>query len=179
MRIGVDIDDVLFEFVSPFLEWQKSNVKLEDITQWDMSSVLNLEESELVRRVNLFNKSDEFKNLPPVMYAYDVLWYMKNLSIMFYAITHRPKDTKEVTCNSLEKHYPNIFEDVFFRDNEKVDIARDKDLYAHIDDGVHNFRGFDKLKTKPIVYDRPWNRWCKDYSRAKDWIEVKKNILKY
>jgi len=77
------------------------------------------------------------------------------------------------TCDDkakwLHRHFPHILPNLAYPDNlifcNRKHMVR---VDAHIDDGAHNFDGFDCV---PLLFDAPWNRHS-PIPRVSGWLGV-------
>ena len=113
MKIGVDIDDVLAEFVVSYLGFYnqkyKKNLKREDIFSYNLWIPLNISKEEAVNvTYELFN-SKEYDKIGVVEGSREGV---KKLSLdnELIAITARPTIAKEKTERFLKDNYPSIFD---------------------------------------------------------------------
>ena len=92
MKIAVDIDDVLADFVSPFLNYYnsrfKTNFKKDDFSLYTFWNVLGITREQAVAIVNDFYKTPAFRDLPVYEGAVEAIRELKD-SNELYVLTSR------------------------------------------------------------------------------------------
>lgn len=181
MRIVVDLDDTLTYMVEYLLEVYNSeyqdNLKIEQITEWDLSKVVKPECGEAV--VNYFKRPGWFLNPAP---RKDAQKYLKKLVgkghdiVIASAYANSPESCPDKYAY-VRKHFPFIEKNSIFFLNKKDKLVGD----VIIDDGWHNVRNFYGRK---IIFDKPWNKKPAHFilgrvDRATNWKEVYNYIKKY
>lgn len=161
MKIGIDIDDVLFPFVTVFLNYLKQNKgitsNINNIVDWDIHKFLKISKSTFSTYINEFYNSSEFSNIKPYQNTDKVInsLYNKNKLI---AVTSRPNHLYNDTEKLLSTYFPNKFSNLIHTKN-KGKVAKRLNLYCHIDDRYYNI-----LSTLPYVkvgylIKQPWNKF--------------------
>jgi uncharacterized HAD superfamily protein len=186
-RIGVDIDEVVVEFVKGYLKLVNnklnSNFQFDEIKSYNLWENLKINRDEAFNLANLFYESDDFKNIFFVKDAKKSIDFLsKNNSLIF--ITSRPLEVKDKTISFFEKHFPNnnfkiIHSGDIFKNNlNKSEICVNEKIDFMIED--NGFFALECVKKNIPVFlmDKPWN---KDFSHEKiirvgGWDEILKNI---
>lgn len=163
MRILVDMDEVLVDFMGPLINqynaiYNKSLTR-EDITGWSLP--------EGMCEIYKDESRNFFVGLSPLPAS---RWGMDHISKHDAIIASSP---------SLEAHIAKqkmIWVENYFPEFPLV-LTERKDIFEAdvlIDDAIHNLTGFSGWK---IVMDRPWNRSYEGAEyRVKGWVGIVKAI---
>jgi 5'(3')-deoxyribonucleotidase len=188
-KIGIDLDDTLFDLVSPFISYHnqtyKTNLKKEDFTTYSFNEVLKLPSMrDAVERVFQFYDSDFFRKMPPLPGSIESVNKIKG-DYEMYIITYRPDFLYNDTMNQLWDNFRGCFSEVLFAFNPyiggksigktKADICLNKGISKMIDDSLNCVLECKKKGVSTLLFgDYPWNRngEHKEIIRVKDWKEV-------
>lgn len=172
MTILIDIDDTISNLCESWCEWLNSmygtNVRAEDITEWDISSFFpSLTKEEVFEPLH----TDSFwETVKP---KEDAVTYVKKLFYEGYDVYF----CTSTDYRNVRIKYETIVARYFPYINwKKVIVAYDKQMIKAdflVDDGVHNLIGGDYTK---ILMTAPHNRSYDTRSegmfRADNWEEV-------
>ena len=154
MRIGVDIDGVLRDFVGSLLiQYYKDfpNHEVEAITEWDLHNFFPVGKAIYPYAFNVKAK-EVFEDAEPYPGAYVAMIALKERGHEIIYVTTQPHGKEIHTLNWLLKH--NFPYDGLVITGMK-DIAN-CDVY--IDDGPHNIKALQDAGKEVVIYDQPWNR---------------------
>ena len=176
MKLGVDLDDVLGEYVPTFLSWfnQKydKNVYINDINDWDLSKPLGVTKKETSRLIKEFAKSKEFDVIPPVLNARAVL---ETLGYKNHLITARHPIMLYKTKSWVDEYFGDLFDTVITGVKNKSVYCRDNGIDVMIDDNFAAIEGCVRNGTKGIIMNKPWN-WQyttpENCDRANNWANI-------
>ena len=117
MKIGIDIDEVLAEFMNSFLDYhnkkENTNIKRSDFKSYLLWKTIGGTKESTIQRIYDFYNSQEFDNIRPVkdsQYGVNVL----NKENELIVITSRPYEMHDKTINWLDNYFPNAFSKVKF-----------------------------------------------------------------
>ncbi len=189
MRIGVDLDEVLADFNTPFIEYCNKRfgkvLKREDFANSDYGPLLGKSGKEVIEIVNDFYKSIYFERMMPVSGSVNAVAFLSSMNDLF-VVTSRPdflaSSTKKWICNNFGSNFLGIFHSSNHytkRQNcgkSKVDLCRHFDLDLLIDDSLDyalqcSAAGVDSL----LFGDYSWNgngKLPRNIHRVKNWQEV-------
>lgn len=174
MRIGIDIDDVMGDFVPEFIKWTGKDVNIENITSYDMSKAYGITSNTMWKWITQFYKTHQFANLPTLPSSVDSLSSLPQHT--FIAITARPINTLSITQAWLAMNFSYVnLPFVFVGVKDKGLLAQQEQLELLIDDGLHNIASMNKRNLPAILVDKPWNRDVLEnpmYMRMYDWNEI-------
>ena len=187
MKIGIDIDDVVAEFIEKYLEFYKKNygpkIFYKDFVDYRIWKMTNLSKEEAYQSVyNFYNSSlfDEIKLLEGVQDSVKTL--SKNHEIIF--ITSRPNLLRGKTNIFLKNHFPEInFKTLFSGEwshhnqeaKSKGKICLDNQISFMIEDNHTYAEDCAEKGIKVFLLDKPWNQEVSEHeniTRVKDWKEI-------
>ncbi len=190
LKIGIDLDDTLLDFITPFLNILRETYNLdatyEDWTDYHFEKKFDISSEKGFEMLKDFFSSEKFGNLDLLPHAEEsilILW--KDFELNF--ITARTEIlTREKTEKNLTKHFPNLDYNLFFagknNDNkEKHEICNEQNIKLIVEDHGENALLYAKSGLKVLLFNHPWNQEVdhKNITRVNDWKQVTKEILNY
>jgi len=173
MKIGVDLDDTLCEFVQPLLLFLNSklqkSVSINDIKYYSFEHYYSVSVEEIQKLINEFLFLENCSNLEPIPYAFQALQNIKtDLNCEFIIITSRDYRLKDATIKWVDKYFPNIFTSIEFCNTfgldtypkfEKYEICSKLGINILIDDQFHHLhKCVEEIPNFfPIIFTQPWN----------------------
>jgi len=174
MKIGIDIDGVIAEFIEPFLKFynhkHKTHFRREDFKSFNLWETLGITKAQSTSAVDEFYLTEHFRNIAPVPGSiYGVYSLIKNLGNEGIIITSRPSEIEPDTRNWIKEYFP-ILSDVCFVNNPaiindsrtatKADICSKLGIDFLIEDNLDFVREVRQSseKTRVLVYESPWNK---------------------
>jgi len=176
-RIGVDLDDVIFDLAPAFCEYsnEKFGTQLTPFNHNEHWAKIWGQNGEFLPHDELMDRWHEmirgnfyFDNVSPVENAAPILNKIKNLGYEMVVLTSRSannhadnENIRRQTRASLDKYYPNIFDEVHFMsiwagDNPELgdQITKSKlfeklDLDYLIDDQTKHINAINKHYNEP------------------------------
>jgi len=187
MKIAVDIDEVLGEFISEFLKWYNhehgSSWMWDDVTDYHWPTFMGNTTKEAVDDVHRFFETDKFRNLPLVVGAREgIAELLKGHEL--YAVTGRQNVVREITSDWLDRNFPNTFQGVEFTNTypkdgsstlTKGEVCERLGCEVLIDDDTRHVESLMKHGVRLIVMNKPWNGYHRlpaSVLRADDWGEI-------
>lgn len=180
MKIGIDIDGVITDFVSEFNKSVKNrygvNMSEQNIREHDLYKILGIPAKELQDIVmEVFPK-----DLDPQPHAIESIKELsKNHEI--YIITAREPETLDLSEKWLKNHEVPYKRLAFMKEGDKHKFIQEDDLDIVIDDNLKEITNWIGIVPHIIVLDHPWNQSLnvKNYFYiAKDWKEIMSIIKK-
>lgn len=172
MKIAIDIDGVVTDFVSTFRQVVREaydrELRYEDIYVHDLFLVLGVTEE---RAIELIRKTLSL-DLVPMPGALDGLARLSE-SHEVVLVTARPPDMMGITAEWLRRHKVPHHGLINLREGEKHGHGDEFDVV--IDDHLRELVGFVGKAKKLIIFDHPWNRTLNVeglFYRARGWSEV-------
>ena len=168
--IAFDFDDTLYDSVRLFLEFNRNNfggtATYDDIGAGNFYEYLGITEEEETNRWNLFYSDPKFWDGAPHPETAKTLIHLKK-GYRIVILTARSQAWQHQVTSWVEKHLPNIFEEIIFADSDefknekKVFICGKKNISHLVDDNIGQITSCLECtdpKVGIIVFDRPWNR---------------------
>ncbi len=171
MKIGFDMDEVLANFQSGFIEFFNSTLgrkaTFEDIFDYSYCKVFNITPEEADRLVAEFYATEEFMNILPPENALDVLSQLRDKHTL-YVVTSRPEYIKDKTITWLDANFPKLFADIILTGQSfggntskitKGDICKQYGISLFVEDApVYATQIVRTSNSKVLLLDKPWNR---------------------
>ncbi|MDA3815094.1 MAG: hypothetical protein PF549_01875 [Patescibacteria group bacterium] len=195
MKIAIDIDDVLADFSSSFIKFQKERYNL-DLNllkdrlyrkDWIIDSGLSLQEGH--KRVIEFVESDGTKNLKVVKGSREAMNKMKD-KFKLIALTGRPASVSILTEEWLNKNFQNTFSSFLSTDAHmfsgsgynKGEICIENGISLLIDDLPQYCLECVSVDVPTILFNQPHNQYFneKEYpsiTRINSWEEVANKLV--
>lgn len=156
MKIGIDIDGVISDFVTSFRQLIKKEYDVDfgydDIHQHDLYKVLGIPETEAKKLiVKTFEYDLGFQ--PGAIDGINKL-YTKHEIIL---VTARPIETKQKTLEWLRKNNISYHDIVFTREGEKHHVE-ELCFDAIIDDHLEEITNWIGKVPQVLVFNHPWNK---------------------
>ena len=167
MKIGIDIDDVLVNFMENFLK--HSNLK--NKTFFNVSDVKNYHlwetgihdsKEESVKAVAEFLNSKSFDELNLIEGVKEILEKISEIYDIYF-ITSRPEDIKDKTENFLRKNFPkNNFKVIYSGEihggKSKAEICSDFGIPFMVEDNAVYALDCARKGVKVFLLEKPWNK---------------------
>ena len=189
MKIAVDLDDVLLNFVDPLLEYYNSmsnkHFSREQMYTYSLWKVFGITRKQSEKVLNGFYETDSFRSLQLIEGAQEgVITLSKEHSL--YIITSRITELSDITHKEIEKNFPDVFKDIFFsynmhkrniRQQTKAEICRDKKINLIIEDSPEYAVECKNKNVGVLLFSQSWNISLSDgIPRADNWEEVLEKI---
>lgn len=186
MKIGVDLDDTLGNFIPALVEFHNNvygtKIKVEDFKSYRFWETWGGTLEQAVEKVYEFFKTPYFKNIKPVEGAKEVLERLKKNNELFI-ITARQESIRKETEEWLNKNYPNIFSKIYFTnqyslggtETTKKKICDELEMDVLIEDNINYTFECAGPNRKVYLIDRPWNQSAELPQNAKrvySWKEI-------
>lgn len=186
MKIAIDLDEVLGDFVGAFLRWHNHRFKTrwqkEDIVRYHVEEIMDIPQEEAHERIHLFFE-EELGNIPPMKGAEDAVRILSQRHEL-YVVSARHNYLRLPTEQWLERHFPKMFRGLHLvedglqngeAEKTKGEICRELNCDLLIDDGSHHVESLLTAGLKVIIFSHPWNiyhRFPPKVQRAENWQEV-------
>ena len=184
MNIGIDLDEVVVDFINPFIDYFNkrfgTTFEVEDMHSynlWECGMGGNREEA--IRFVREFYESDNFEKIPFWSGARETINYLRR-NHKIYIITSRPEEFREKTDRFLAENFSGngfsvLYSGDFHRQGRtKAEICRDYGIDVHLDDNLKYALECAREVRKVFLFDKPWNQQPVNGNivRVKTWEEV-------
>lgn len=192
MKIAVDIDEVLADTLSAYLERYnklfETKYKREEFYEYRFWKIHGGTRDEAIRHFSDF-MNERGERVLPFHGAFDVLHSLKNAH-EFISITSRPRYFSELTKRWVRENFPEIFSDIYFTNAyasdgsaevRKVVVAQEQKVELLIDDDLGHCVECASAGIHAYIFDAPWNRNGKlpsGVERIFSWEEIRKKLNK-
>jgi uncharacterized HAD superfamily protein len=185
--LGVDYDDVVHDFNSPFIVWHNthygSEMTYEKAYTFNMPLLYGCTEDEAHHRVHRFTKEHGARSTP----IEGAAQALKRLSLHYelHLITSRLETNHDLVMEWLSNHIPGVFTELHFtngfgggrhRKRGKSEVCLDIGAVAHIDDSYEHATETTMGAGIPVLMpDRPWNRSAPPHPmihRMRSWHDI-------
>ena len=190
MKIGIDIDDVIVDFVTPFIRFHNKNYGTswtkETLSFPDLASMTNDTSEQLQDKMRLFNMS-EITQLPLIDGAKESINILAR-DHQLSAITGRPLYLEGETRAHIKEHFQGI-ENIYFTGTYYLNEKHDKREKSHfclsngielmVEDIPEFANDCANAGIKVLLFDQPWNRKVKEtdnITRVSSWSEILKLV---
>lgn len=172
MIIGFDLDEVLADYISAYLEYHNDKFNTEysreDFFTWNFWEVMDETREETLIKIYDFHNSDYFHSLKPIDGTFD---FVKKLSInnTLIIVTSRQNDIELITRKWVDEYFPNIFNSIHFTNSfskeeskiSKGDICKNEGVEIFIEDNLKYAFSCVDGNRKIFLINTPWNQ-CGD-----------------
>lgn len=190
MKIGIDLDEILSQSTLAFIKFHNeiygTNIKIENKKTYSWSELINESGDVYEKKIHEFFTSSYGKNIKPIKDARNVLEKLKSNNRL-YIITARSNNVRKETEEWIEKHYYNIFSNIYFTDQwfkngietTKGTICNILGIDIFIEDNLEY--ALECVAPNRIVYllDYPWNqtdKLPKGVRRVYSWKEIGESV---
>jgi uncharacterized HAD superfamily protein len=187
MKIGIDLDDVVFDFTNSFLKFynEKSgkSIKFEEVKSYYFADIFNVPLNEVIGLIEEMADNGLVENLPLFRNTSNVISNLSKENEIFF-ITSRI--VKKGTIESLNKNFPEIKFNLIYTANcysglkgkTKTEICLERGVNLMIEDSLEYAKDLANNGIKTILLDRPWNVELnhENVIRVRDWDEVHNEI---
>lgn len=188
MKIGIDLDEVIAEFIKKFIEFYntktKNNLRFEDWHSYNFWDVIGGTKEKAVKLVDEFYNSDLFDNIKLVDGAQGGIEKLVESNELF-VITSRPIRFKQKTDKFLRKYFLEIPIKLFYSDDfhkqhslGKAGICVREGIEVFIEDNSKYALACLDKGVKTFLLDKPWNKGnCDGAIRVYNWDDVLKRLV--
>ena len=168
MKIAIDLDDVVVDFVNGYLQMYESKYgkkfPFESITCYDFWKCLKIPKKKAFDLVNEFYDSDIFREISFIKGAKEGIYKLARKNHLYF-VTARPLKIKDITNKFIKKHFSHIILDIFYSGDifndqgpTKADICKEKNIGVLIEDNKDCAIGCSENGTIVFLFDKPWNQ---------------------
>lgn len=169
MKIAVDIDEVLANYLSNLIEYHNAtygtNFKREQFYSYEFWKIWGGTKEQAVQKVYDFHQTPYFKKIKPIPHSQDAIRALKTKHI-FYIITSRQEEVQRETEQWINEHFPDTFSEIHFTNRysqskqptSKANVCCSLNIDMLIDDSLEYALECQKLEKNVLLMDSPWNR---------------------
>jgi len=185
MKIGIDIDEVVAEFMPKFLEFYNNKFnkkyKKEDIFVYNLWEVFGGTKEDTIKLVDDFYDTKGYDEIELLENAGEIIKELSNKHEIFF-ITSRTLRFQQKTERFFDRHFPEMnFHLIYTSDlhdgngKKKSEICKDIGIKAHVDDNKDYALEIAESGVKVLLLDKPWNQNHKEHKniiKVKNWKEI-------
>ncbi|MCE4956128.1 5' nucleotidase, NT5C type [Macrococcoides caseolyticum] len=175
-RMGIDIDGTVTcpKALVPYLQQSfNKNFKYEDITEYDLSNVLNIPESDIYKWFKEY-EHEMYKYSPVHQDADDVLTeWAKHYQLIFISARH--DYLHDLTIDWFKAHRVPYHHIELTGSHDKIAAARRLGVDAFFEDKLDNAIEIHETLNIPVfLFDTPYNQsqLPNGVTRVKNWLEL-------
>ncbi|MBS3146997.1 hypothetical protein J4471_04860 [Candidatus Woesearchaeota archaeon] len=192
MKIGVDLDEVLADFINPLLQYYNSTYNRSfcrnDFNTYNFSDIWHTTNDQAINIVYDFYASPYFDLIKPVSGSQIGISRL-SISNELHVITARPNELKTKSIEWIDNYFKDRFKQIYItnyyskngKSQKKSKICADLGIEILIEDSIEN--AFDCLDQNRniILLETPWNKHLshKDIYMAKNWLQIVNYITKF
>lgn len=188
--IWIDLDEVLAELLDHALDYHNYEISWHKITRESIEDyyfrhMINYDIS-LEEGINWFRKvlfDDDKLEVKTVEWALQWLKKLKNKWYKLKIITARRYEFhSEYTKKWIEKHYPNIFDEIIFNNHfdkskqkAKSEFCKEHGIFHMVEDNPDYALELAENWIITYLLEKPWNRKCIKHENiicVKNWSEI-------
>ncbi len=180
MFVGIDLDDVLADFIPRLAEFHNieygTNLTKENFHSYRFWEVFGGTIEENRRKVKSFYRSRYCQKILPIRGSVEgVDSIAKNHRLLI--VSSRFDEGVDEAKDWIARYFPNKFTGVHFStpETKKSDICSDLGIGVLIDDSATFARYCASENTRVLLFDQPWNRGVelpKEVTRVYSWKEI-------
>lgn len=168
-KVAADADEVLLDFIPRLIDFYNRrfgmNLTSEDYIYYDLEKVWNTTRHEAVEIINNFYRSQEFKQILPVKGAQEAIKILSK-SNELSVVTSRPPFIEVDTRDSLNKHFGNVFSEIFLNGQygihssglDKSGYCLKNGIFVILEDNLDVAQKCAEKDITIFLFDKPWNR---------------------
>lgn len=188
MRIGVDLDEVLVEFMGGFIKFHNlrygTSLRKEHFKTYKLWDTMGETKEDVIRKINEFYKTNHFRYLLPTKGAIQGIKYLKEGNDLVI-ITSRPDIISKETNFQVDMYFPNCFSAIeltnHYAENSrtKLSVCDKHNIDVLIEDNLDYALECVKGNRKVFLLDCPWNQYPnlpKGICRVNSWEDIIKTF---
>lgn len=190
MKIAIDIDDVLADFLPTLLLFYNkrhgANYEKNHFTSYHLWETWGGTREEAIDKVFEFYDTEEFKHTPVITGAQQVVNKLKQQHELVI-VTARPEAIREKTESWITTHFPNTFSSVHIANRfsksgpqtTKAELCEKYGADMLIDDSLDYALECVAPHRKILLFNNPWNQHEElpiGITRVHSWEEIPRHI---
>lgn len=193
MRIGIDLDDVLANFIQTLIgfhnETYNTHLSLDTFYSIYYWEVWGGTREEAIKKVYQFHQSGYSKQIQPIEGAIKSIQELSKKHELFI-ITSRQTDFEKLTRTWLDQYFPGMFKTVFFTNHydltgsikpvkQKFKVCLENHISVMIEDSPEHAVQFIRSPVILLLFDSPWNKSVQNNSniiRVSGWKNTVKTV---
>ena len=169
MKIGIDLDEVLLDFIGPLNDFYNqcygTKFSRDDYTDYALWNIWNCSQNEANKFVDFFLRSRYYFLVRPLPDAKRVVERL-SLKHELCAITARPLFNRSRVINSVDRYFGKLIKEIHFSGNvfndlhqgaSKAEICLVNDIEVMIEDSLEYAEQCASAGIKSFLLTTPWN----------------------
>ncbi len=188
--IGVDFDDVIFDFNNALHSYHNKkhgfSVAREDITTYQLEEVWDCTSEEVGKRLTEFFLTPDHDATIPVPGATEAIASLSKENEL-HIISSRADRIADLTHHWIDSNFPMHFKSVNFTNQSlgapgkarsKADVCRELKIDVMIEDSLSQAKEIATVVSRVFLLDCPWNQGelPKNIVRVKSWSDIMKQL---
>lgn len=169
MRIGIDVDDVLSDYLDALIDFHngqyRTNLAKDDFYSFAFQDVWGCSREQAIERVHRFYDSSQYLSMKPMPGAQQAMQLLSDRHELFI-ITGRTDYLVEKTHRWLDEHFAGVFDEVHFTNFnsktsasiKKSEVCRKLGIDVLVEDAPHNVTDCAQAGVPVLLYEAPWNK---------------------
>lgn len=187
LKIGIDIDDTVADFITSYLKFYKSKFGkvfgVNDIEDIYLREPFGHSCEEVLDILEEFHKTDYFKEMGLIKGVKEVLDKLFFLHKIIFITSRRPTN-EDATKSFLKKYFLGKPYEIYFSGDiyqgrkTKDEICDELGINIIIEDNKFFSKNCAEKGIRVFLLDKPWNQNCKHENiiRVKNWNEIIEKI---
>ena len=186
MKIGIDLDEVLADFLPALIEYHnatyRTSLVIDQFRTYRFWETWGGTREGAIQKVYDFHSTIYFKNMKPVAGSQEAVNILKRNNDLI-VVTSRTADVAEKTREWIAQHFPNIFSWIYFANHysqngsprTKKEICNSEDIDLLIEDSLEYALECLTPQRKVLLLDCPWNSGSelpRGICRVNSWTEI-------
>jgi len=187
MKIAIDLDEVLGDFMKAFLRWYNhtfgSNFTREDIVRYHMGDLLGISRAEEIKIMHRFFRENGVDGIEPMEGAEEAIKELAREHDL-YVVSARQNILLESTRRWINEHFNGYFKKIILGNQDSLDgeeakgknkICQELKCDVLVDDGSYHIESVFGGNVSVIIFNHPWNiyhRFPPSVKRADNWQEI-------
>jgi len=185
MRRGTDLDEVLVNFMQPFLVFYEKisgkkipfeNLRSYNFWEWGIGE----NRTEVIELVDRFYMTEDFARLPTVEGAEKAVTKFAKEGEL-WILTSRPKRYRAKTERMIRRYFPGVNGNIIFTGDfdggemeTKAETCRELCIEEMYEDNIHYAEACSKYARRVFLFDKPWNQGetGRNITRVGSWREA-------
>ncbi len=168
-KIAVDADEVLLDFEPALRDYYNhrfgTSLSPNDYVHYDLEKVWGGTKKRAVEIVSDFYGSEEFKKIQPLAGAQEGV-RKASIENELSVVTSRPSFIEKATRESLERHFGNVFADIFFNGQygihsqglDKSEYCLRNGIFVLLEDNLDIAKKGAEKGIRVYLFDKKWNQ---------------------
>ena len=197
-RIAFDLDDVLGNHTSQFLEFynatyrkRRKKLALEEVTDYNLATVLKVSNDEFYGILNRFYASEYFDEIRPENESQETLGKIIELGHEVCVLTSRPSALAQKTRAWVRRYFEGVDSKQVLLSREilpgpeslKGPVCKKRGINVIVDDSLEQAISCSS-ECAVLLFDRPWNHRTsillpRHVVRVDSWVKIYQEVEKY